>query len=909
MLRSALGLALIGTALSACASEGVELPLDVAAGDVVVAVSTVDGRTEVRALTAGAPIRVPSDTDRPIFTWVLRGDEHVDPAGAPLSAEALAAVVPRLLPDEAGNVGCGRCEAPTVRAPAVVHPGDSCPVPDFVAGAIWRPEGGAYRCLGAAGSRTCTPGDAEDDAAVREIRRQLRLDHPGACVCADPAATTPLAGLHIDPIGPPENPVPIYDYTRRPDGVIVGVSRAGVLRHDPATGTTEARALPDWPIQLRTLTALSDGAVLASGDLFNSGATDEQGYFRFREEAGELVGPERVSPTSPALAEQIRRLGGPDDDFPLYLIGGERTVTGVEPAMFACTENLACRQVDLTDCDRRLSFSRLRDAIALPNGFGLALGRNALFYRRPGEAPPLETPWRCDQPLETPIPALDPAGEAIDVDRVLGVGALGNRLFVCGRARVASCTPEFAVVLTATAGRDADPDWRVAFRGLPNSGCGRFLAREDRIGLDLWGARLVEFDGAGEVTFDGSLFDRYGPLDGLGGVYGVGDGLVVAEATENRAFVATASVAFQPIYGPGPRARAHFRAAVALEIGFVAFGEGPPVRVVPEEIGGRYVSARVTRLEDPTDTFARAWISDATLDDDGVPLVVGDLDGPFVARVRLSGPEVTAVERVAVPADMPAPRHVARLGDGRFVVLTQQTRAFLLAGEAWREVEIDWDVPGTEAVETRPSNPVDGCTGQEARLDLWRDLDATGGAAWAVGGQGLATRITLDGPDTAHAERFSVPMSTAVTTVDARCAGRPWIGGRGLTVDPAGLEQASLQLFGLETAEEPRRGEAPPEGFDPRRQSFEPIEEDAIFAVNVFDLRSGTPQAVLRDEARDGAEPMVVLESGYLYRPGSALEYLRVPFDPDLVLQGTDGYVLFGGDNGRLALGVPAARR
>jgi hypothetical protein len=78
------------------------------------------------------------------------------------------------------------------------------------------------------------------------------------------------------------------------------------------------------------------------------------------------------------------------------------------------------------------------------------------------------------------------------------------------------------------------------------------------------------------------------------------------------------------------------------------------------------------------------------------------------------------------------------------------------------EVAMNWDAVDTLEVEARPSLQPDQCPpGNIPRLDAFRDIDARGGVAWAVGAYGLIVRIVGE-----RAERFMPHVTTAEGRVD-----------------------------------------------------------------------------------------------------------------------------------------------
>lgn len=916
---------LLAVALAACGKDA-SLPLDMGPGDVAVLVSTVDGRAvpHTRPYVAGEAIQVPSDPDKPIYAWVLRASDQVTPQGAAVPAELLAATAARLVPDPADPSGatgaCGRCLLATATAPMVVQAGDACPLPHFMRGSVWRKVDGAFVCRGAEGSSVCPAGDAADDGEIEEVRRRLRIDRPGACACAEPEAPDALQGMEMRAIAPAANPIPLTIYAKNSAGQVAGFSQAGSGLFEPATGRADVTPISEWPITVKTTVALRNGDFLVTGDAFNSGAVDEQSYYRFRPGPAGLEGPTRVEPSAPVLAERMRYLGGPTNDFPLYLIGGIRDALGIGPAVFACTDDrLACQQVNFTECPTRIDFSHITDAVLLDNGFGLGVARNALYYKTPspggGEPNPRDT-WRCAQPTG-PFEGPGPEDPPVRIARFVAAGASGDRAYLCGVVETPACEAESVVVLTATAGA-ADPQWRVAHRGPANSWCADFLPRPGGMTFVRSGYRLVHMDAAGVVTGSEDAVARYGPVDGFSQVNGLGDGWLLARASENRAFVATASAAFAPLYGPVARQRREFLAAAPRAGGgFWAFGETDgPVAVRIQESGGRFTGAEVQDTPDTSGLLAGARITGAAVDpgDPSVVVVAGRKEGPFLARLTLGEGGVVSGTRLEVPAEAEELFKVAAVGPGTFIASSRTTRLYAWSGGAVSEVDVRWDRPDTEDEERRPADPVNGCTGAVGRLDLWRALAGGAGAAHAVGARGLVFRIHATGPGAFRAERFTLPETTQVSAAGGLCPDQALIAGRGEVVDSAGINTTTVQFFELAEQEEPRKGETPTAPLDPRRATLSPVGVMEVETLNVWDLRNGVPRAVLPDRPPTGGARGrsfgVVLDNGLVHRMGSGqgLRYLRVPFRPEAVAQDAAGYVLFGAGDGRLALGIPGAR-
>jgi len=904
--------------LVACQS-GVELQIEANEGDQIVVVSSIDGRTTPRlyAATPGAPLRV--DGEGPFFTWVLRPKEHIDALGEPLAAEILAGTTVRMAADRrdanSDKGGCDRCVAPTASSPTVVHPGDSCPLPRFNRGALWTEQDGKYTCAGAEDSTVCRAGSAAQSEQIEQMRQQLRLDSPGTCVCPSPAARTSLADLEILPFAPQESPLPLTHFAANDAGQVAAFSRVGALLYDPASGQTQTQSFPGAEDVTRSAVALRNGNFLVASNVFNSGPYSQVTFSEYVTQDGVLSAPQPISTNSPARPQRMRYLGGEDDDFPLYLIGSVIAPLGLEPAVFACSDDrLACQQVNFSACARREDFENIDDAIIADTGFGLGVAKNALYYKTanpPGTLNPAPNDdWRCAQPLG-PYEDLEPSAGNYNLERFNTIGATEGRLFVCGIEKVEACDSARPIVLTASA-TVSDPTWQVAYQGPEGATCGQFLPRSAGIGLILSGARLIDFDRSGQLRNEGTLFEAFGSLDGIYSTYSLGPDVVLSTAANNRLFVATASSSYQAIYGPTDRTPRTYRCALPRPGGgFMVFGDTRgPVEV--DALGQRFTELSDDPVAGVTNAHIYAVASgEGEASQYSLPVLIGgDKDNrPYLAHAVVDANGLTDVRPIELPPDALRVTDIARIGQ-RWVVGTLGTRLFEVRGDTAQEVPLDWDDPSTEVIERRPADPVDGCSGGSNRQDLWYSMFGAEGVAWATGKDGVVFQLT-PGAEGIRAERFLVPEGTLVAAGMAQCSAETLLGVRGRSLDAGGNEWIRLRLLGLQSIDEPRRGEAAAMTLDPRRQGFAPTAEDSAFQVlNVFDIIFGTPVAVLPDVALNGKPSQaVVLSNGYVFRVASGqtrVEHLRVPFDVVFAAQDEAGTILFGAGEGRLAVGAPA---
>ncbi len=895
-------------------SDGIPLPLEAQAGDLVVVLSTIDGRAtpQIFVHDPGAVLRVRSDDERPIYTWLLPRAEQVDPSGQPIDAGKLAGATVRLAPDPldaiANTGSCERCIAPTLSSPIVTHPGDSCPLPGFSPGAVWQPEQD-YACRGAAGGELCAQGSAEDLAAIEQARRLIRIDRPGICVCSGAPKSPSLSGLEIVPFSPRQSTVPMTAFAYNDAGEIAGFGNTGAFMHRPG----EPSSLTLFSKIEWTVTAaigLKSGEFLVTGMGFNTGPFPEQVFYRFNAAADGTLEYELTDVRSPARPRSMKYLGDTNDQYPLYLIGSTRTIFGSDPAIFACAEDgQNCQEVTTTQCRVRPALHPLQNALVTNDGFGLGVAHTALYYKTPGEPglPKLSTrdTWRCAQP-EGPFMALRPEDPDVDLQTFETIGVSGDRLFVCGPLTVGACEPQQAVVLTATSTR-GEPNWRVAYVGGAHSRCGDFIDHPEGIAVALAGGKLVKFGQAGEVTSEAHITETFGPVPGLYKVLQLSPGRVLAQTSHNRVWVGTSSQAFAPIFGASSLPYRVYRTAVARpEGGFIAFGnaDGP---VLVDALG---LSA--TELPDPSGELSGAQIyaasTTADRSQDGLQIILGgDKEGsPYLIRAEMNTDGLQDIVHIEIPANVGRVIDIADLGS-RALIATLDTRLFILKGQNLQEVDINWDDPLTDAVERRPQAPEDRCTGNIGRLNLLKSVFGSEGVGWAAG-DNLLLQIS-PGANGPRAERYNLPTGTDSTAGLAMCSAQTTMAARTNVLDGGGTTITRLKMFELQTEDEPRRGDTAPMALDPRRKRFTPISVLDFETLTDPNLRLGLAVSVLPDQGNFGdATQALVLHNGFIMRVGSGLqrvEYLRVPFWPRFAVQDGAGTVLFGGAEGQLAVGAP----
>lgn len=931
------GVALFFTACGGAA----EIPLEYRPDDVAIVAATVDHRLVVSLEPFGAdsPITVESDEGSPVYTWVLRQEDFVEPGGAPIAPAVLQQVVPRLsdvVPDPNGNSGaCNRCFAPTRTAPQVINEGESCTIPSFVRGAIWKEENGSFVCSGAADSPICSAGPEADQKLVEEVRRLIRIDWPGPCACNGEPEATSLEGLDVRPISPVAAPYPMNAFAQDQEGRVAGFSTGAAILYDPTTMATDLVRIEDWPVTVEEAIALRDGGgFLVASREFNTGFLDKYRFDRFEVADGRLVGPIEVAREHLARPRRIEYLGD-HPDFPLYLLGNIRGNLGIiEPAMFACNDaSMACQRAGLEQCEDESQLANVLDVEILPGGSGFALADHAFYYRAsnapPRSNPDPNDPWTCSQNRD-PWPWRGEAEEPVKTRLFSSLGRAGNRLFVCGLTSTPPCEPDYAVVLTATitssVGVVPDPSWEVVYRGSDWTRCGSFLevpGAPNQTRLHLSGQRLVDFDATGAVVQETSIADVYGEVPGLHSLLDLAQpGFAALQSNESQLFLKEEGAPLTRIYGGEARERADYRAAVALGEGdFLAFGHpdgAARIRVLESTVDG-FPEVDVRVLADPTGAIkAGDALRDAVLDRKeteaaGVPvvLVAGERESDtLLLRLVVGDGEILRSDVLTPPGsvdDLGAVR-IGEAAPGQFVVGTEGTRILRVVNDEVTELDIDFDDPDTEEVEVRPTREPNACSGNVPRLDAWRAVDGKNGVAWVVGSDQLAFRVTGD-----RVERFMGAASIEYSALRVTCPDDVLLAGRGHTVDLAGVDQFRMQFWGVAPVEM----EEEEISLGVRRgQALQEVGEEQITSISILSIVQGYPRAVFPDVAEGGGPAQhrpfaVALSNGYLPRffAASGLDHVRPPFSPEVVVQSPGGYVLYGGRDSRLALGVPKSKR
>ncbi len=904
-------LAVLGL-LVACGDDGVELTVEYGPGQTVVAVSTVGGRAiaSLHPYRAGEPLQVESDPDRPIYTWILQAGDYVRANGAEVPAVELDALAVRT--DGPAPSGCGRCLAPSSKPPQVMNEGESCHVPSWNRGAVWHPNGDDFRCAGAPGSRVCAEGNADDGTALERVRRTLWLEWPGDCACSEPVAPANLANLEIEAVTPNEAPWPLTAWSAREDGLVAGFSRHGAAVWDPATGTTEFTRFDDLDTTVRHSVALSNGDFLVSAGRFNTATFDEHQYYRVPILGGRAQAPIALDDGGRAIADRLVRL---DDagDFPIYLLGGLRGLSSVEPGAYACSESpFACQRVDIPACVDQRRYSRMFGMSILPDGTGLAIAHQSLFYKAPNE-PPLINPhpsdaWSCFQ-FEDDVPRADGSG-TVEIVELSAMTTMGDRAYVCAIAKATErCTSDFSVVMTATVsaefGAFPEPDWRVTWSSGAGRRCREFLPSDQSgvVRMQLNGSTAVDLDADGVEIASRPLRDLYGSFPSMDGVTPLADGSLIGFGRENQVYVNTGTTSFDRIYGPEDTVGATYRAIGVDHRGdFVVFGH--PRGVV--RVFASDATSTVIEVPDLDGVRVEAAAIDTALSsaDRTVFLVGGAKDGDaFFARVDVSD-TISVGQPLALPADFDASLDVvdvAAIAPGRFVAVTLGTKLLQIDDDVVSTIEVDVDDPTTADVETLVRNEPDACSGNVPRVDAWRRVVGSHGVAWALGRYGYAVRVAGG-----VAERFKLDKRPTLYAATIACPDQLTITGYGSASE---LDDMVGGLVFYRQSPQVLSPDAETVALDARTLQLERFAQDELLALSISEVAYQRPNDLLLDTTADPAATArsVVLANGFVYRLGAVerIRYVRTPFEPLHTVQAPDGTVLFVGYESRMAIGRP----
>ena len=880
------------------------LPIEVSDRELVVVVSSKGGRLQTQFID-GLGLRLDADEDRPVFAFRLRAEDYQAPDGHVLTREELRTLSLGFVSNE--GVGsfppgsCGRCLALSRVPPFRFSPGDACPIPAFEAGASFQRNGGGYRCAGAPNSPLCMEGTPEEATAIEAVRRGIRIQWPGPCACEIPDQAPSLRGLTVQGILPEEAPLPLSAFARLQDGRIAGFSDVGYALLDP--NGLEPRihwVTPPWGVGIRSALTLDSGAVLAFGPRFNTGLLDVYTFLRFEPTKTGLTPPQRLDTATQVRPRSARYLAR-GEKLPLFLFGSVNISGNLLPGLAACNDDLQCQDVSLERCRDERNNRQLRGVSILPDGTGVGVSDTAVYLKAPRESlDPLPLPtdsWVCTQP-EGPFPA-DDGASSLRVSFYREIAHLGNRVFICVTAEPAPCETSFAAVLTATVAGTPDaalePDLRVAYRAPARVFCENFLpnpVNPQQLRLVLSGGRTVDFDAEGHVVEQGTAIDDFGQTVSVSDVVPLDDDHAIFMTPGHRVFEVKEGRATL-IYGPKGIPKASFRAIVSIGPGsFLAFGDPAGVW---EITGGSPDSLPTTRfIPDADGILTNLQVHTAAWNTQDQHVLLGGRQGdvPFLIEVEVDD-RIRQVRTLTVPSDFDGLtiQYLTSVGPARFVAATEQSRLLAIEDGTVTAVDIDWDDPTTTETEGPPFFSGDDCRAPSSTPSVFRDLEGSAGVAWAVGDEGSVLRVIGT-----RAERFAVPNDITFDALAVTCPDIAHFGAMGL-VETGGAVRSVLELYTLTSKPDP---------FDPRGLSLLGIGKTEIEAVRVGSLRDGTPVGILRDFVAPGQPPFAVVHTnGFLFRPFSTdpIEYIRAPFDPTAVVQSEDGTVLFGADQGRLAIG------
>ena len=240
----------------------------------------------------------------------------------------------------------------------------------------------------------------------------------------------------------------------------------------------------------------------------------------------------------------------------------------------------------------------------------------------------------------------------------------------------------------------------------------------------------------------------------------------------------------------------------------------------------------------------------------------------------------------AAPAASAPIRGIAALAPGVFVTAGPGASMLRVTPDRIAALPVDWDDPATEIVENAPTAR-DECTQSEISPDVFRGITARDGLGWATGAGGVVLQVLPD-----RAKRLSLPSTVEVTAVDTVCSDLPRIIGHFSSIDVNGIKRTAPRAYTLD----PDTG-----------ATLQPLAENDILAIPDFFVRTARPIGVLRDGPWTDATRTgfaFVMVNGVVQRVLSGPSaYLRVPFRPKIIVSGSNGTVLFGAEQGQLAVG------
>jgi hypothetical protein len=831
---------------------------------------------------------------------------------------------------KAGN--CGRCLVPATSSPQIVNNGDSCAIPTFAGARIFRESGGALEVSTA----------PEDVTVLENTTALIRIDWTGACDCTAGAGAQSLDNLAIEPISPPESVWAFEHFAENKNGIIGSARDRAAVTFD-RVNPPRIITFPDIDADARAFTALGTGDFLLASE--RSTETLGQGYLfsllRYRD--GALAPPEPVGGSLIARPSRMKYLGnGPNS---LYLLGAKPgAVVQLDAAIFACSdEPFSCSAVSIDSCAGETNGLFVRDAQMLDNGVGIAHGFRAVYLKPPGSAAPNPSPndvWSCSVFSPDTLYA-NTKGESIRLNGLRALGKIGNRSFFCSVRDAPPCEPSYPVVLSAvvTATATEQPVWTIEAEADNSTDCRAIFAvpgQPDRVRALFSNGRTIDFDGGGNEVARSTIGGMFDSGVRWHEILQLASGDLLARTRYNGAYVSDGMNKFERIYGPAEFHDGDYRILVPLPGGgFVAFGTNREItRIRPTADEG----SKVSYLSDPSGYYRSTdIIRDAVLDTAStnpqrtviLGVGYGDYPGdqggrkPLIRRYFLDPDAMTIInaEDVPIPESFVriTPRGntqqlsidgVAEIGNGQFVAYAQDTRLLRIIGnEQVVEIPMDWDAIDTPTnFEMPPTLDADRCNpNAEPRLDAFRDIDGKGGVAWVVGTNGLIVRVVGDHvdrfmPRVRSGSGFDVASGAELRSVRASCPDRAMV--TGVFENPNDTLGRTFRAFsiGPQPEEEECFPRASGQASDSMFGVFELADSGSCVSFNTSDAPYQTPNVILPTTA--GAA--MIFADGAIIHAGGAQQgpRLKVPFSVLSALDDGAGFVLFGGYEGRLAIGT-----
>ncbi|MBI4822487.1 MAG: hypothetical protein HY791_39875 [Deltaproteobacteria bacterium] len=734
--------------MAACTEPQVELPGEVALGDLIIVattdrveVSRVDGVT--RAATA------PDDA-----TLIHVSSSHlVDESGAPLPDTWLDRVIATRSPQESEGGLCRRCLGHPEGDPVVVHSGDLCRLPKT-------------------SRRLHGDGDVLD----------ILLAWPGECDCSIPSPSPRQGTVRGAVLSSEDGYGPVLRHAVSPegwsafvsvDGLRVADANGRLSRYSPAVtnplGCGPSNPGPDFS-KYTSIGMFSPTTILGVMELDRGDRID----------VWDLAGSEPVLiGQGPATNTPDLILALPDGRALLIYEASGSGQAAVDECTFDGSD---------VECRPMIQHEQIR-GVSTP----VVFGDDLVFLNR--ELPPAivaardtGSGWEVRaSPLGDGV--LDPS-ESL---RSLGFGRTSEGLFMffCAEDDVSAAYFGAAVPDPSTLDDSTWVNGLEVFRiaRIDGGDCDGFLSDLASPTRILSGRRWYSLGPTGiepaaappGVTVPASF------------VYeNLRRAFVLSQA--GHIFVRTASASeFRLIFGPTFRASAHhddFHASATrgdevwlfspVETRRVKPGPAPVVSVRDLDLGGLEADLVTAALYDQRrDRF-----------------LLGGSNTSSGGWVALLDPETLAAsDAQALPSIV---IDLAETLPGRFIIVLADSTLFEWVEGTLSEIEMDWDDPRTDAVEDRPAEPPRRC---HTRNDFdissrFKAVDGAKGSALAVGCDGLAIRV-----HPGRAERVAIPTNPDVTAVHSFCAdaavGAAKYGERRgvFRIDSAAAKETTLQLL------------------------------------------------------------------------------------------------------------------